>query len=54
MSDWDEYNKKMCVDFIADENCCLFSVSKKEHHRFLNGFSWTQLKDCMGHRHEKR
>ena len=52
MSVCNEYNKKTCVNFIADKYR-YFSMPKKEFRKFLNGFSWTHLKDYIKQKHEK-
>ena len=52
MSVWNEYNKKTCVNVIADKYR-YFSMPKKEFRKFLNGFSWTHLKDYIKQKHEK-
>ena len=50
---WNEFNKKICANFISDKYHHLFSMPKKEFRKFLNGFSVTQLKDCIKQKHEK-
>ena len=53
MSLWNECNKKICANFISDKYCHLFSMPKKKFRKFLNGFSVTQLKECIRQKHEK-
>ena len=53
MSLWNECNKKICANFISDKYRHLFSMPKKKFRKFLNGFSVTQLKECIRQKHEK-
>ena len=53
MSVWNECNKKICANVISDKFRHLFSMPKKEFRKFLNGFSVTQLKECIKQKHEK-